>query len=165
MDQLNEPKMVIGSDEWCALSFTLIFPHQARVDSCGKKHRHARDHIKRLGALTKRKWVSCWRCILTRQPQKLRFTVSTMIDHRFIKKLKLETKNNARSFENVTFFLATKYGRSREVTLTNRRHNGYVCVGREAMNCARADCPEGAVPYCIKHQSITGSTKKQVRAS
>jgi len=130
MNQLNEPKIGHGSDEWCAFPSLNIPPSKPAVDFWRQKtmSMHADSNIKTLCRDDKEKWVSFWSASITRQTAKLRFTVK---HHWLIQShKKLKWRQRTTPGHRTSLSLGDKLWGSRSYT-HKQRHNGItVCCWR-----------------------------------
>lgn len=141
MNQFNEPKMVIGSEEWCAFPSINIPAVKARIDSGAKTsslhainiHFFTRDGVQ-------------WAGFEVHPIQENRkITVhceAPVIDHRVIKSSSGDKEK--RPVIRVPLAIGEKSW-AIEVTLTDRDSMGYrMLLGREAMNGRILVDPEGS---------------------
>ncbi|MFT7689186.1 MAG: hypothetical protein ACI9FB_004554 [Candidatus Azotimanducaceae bacterium] len=149
MNQLNEPKMVIGSDEWCAFPSLNIPAIKARVDSGAKTSSMHAINILRFTRENKN-WVSFEVHPLQKNRKVSVHCEAPLIDQRVIKSSSGDKEQ--RPVIRVPLFLGEKSWEV-EVTLTNRDSMGYrMLLGREAMNGRILIDPEGLCLLGDKHQ-------------
>jgi ribosomal protein S6--L-glutamate ligase len=149
MNQLNEPKMVIGSDEWCAFPSLNIPAIKARVDSGAKTSSMHAINILRFTRESKN-WVSFEVHPLQKNRKVTVHCEAPLIDQRIIKSSSGDKEQ--RPVIRVPLSLGEKSWEV-EVTLTNRDSMGYrMLLGREAMNGRILIDPEGICLLGDKHQ-------------
>lgn len=140
MNQQNEPKMVIGCDEWCAFPSLNIPAIKARVDSGAKTSSMHAINIVRFSR-DDESWVSFEVHPLQKNRKVTVHCEAQLIDQRVIKSSSGDKEN--RPVIRVPLSLGGTSWEA-EVTLTNRDSMGYrMLLGREAMNGRVLIDPEG----------------------
>lgn len=140
MNQLNEPKMVIGSEEWCAFPSLGIPAVKARIDSGAKTSSLHAIHIRHF-TRDGEKWVSFEVHPLQRNRKITVHCEAKVIDQRVVKSSSGDKEK--RSVIQSTLMLGEKTWQV-ELTLTDRDSMGYrMLLGREAMNGRILIDPEG----------------------
>ncbi|ETX12456.1 ribosomal protein S6 modification protein [Marinomonas ushuaiensis DSM 15871] len=140
MNQLNEPKMVIGSDEWCAFTSIEIPAIKARVDSGAKTSSMHAVNIQKFSHNDKQ-WVRFEVHPLQKNKKVTVHCEAPLIDQRVIKSSSGDKEQ--RPVIRIPLSLGGKSWEV-EVTLTNRDSMGYrMLLGREAMNGRVLIDPEG----------------------
>lgn len=140
MTQLNDDKMIIGSDEWCSFPTLNIPAVKARVDSGAKTSSLHAVHIQRF-IKNDEYWVKFEVHPLKGNRKTRVHCEARLIDQRVIKsssgdKEKRPVISTALSLGGKTWDI--------EVTLTNRDSMGYrMLLGREAMNGQVLIDPQG----------------------
>lgn len=158
MNQPNEPKIIIGSDEWCALPSLNIPAIKARVDSGAKTSSMHAINIKRF-ARDKEKWVSFEVHPLQGDRKATIHCEAPLIDHRVIKSSSGDKEQ--RPVIRTSLSLGDKLWEV-EVTLTNRDTMGYrMLLGREAMNGRVLIDPEGLCLHGDKTPEILTELYKE----
>lgn len=131
MNQHNEAKMIIGSDEWCAFPLLNIPAIKARVDSGAKTSSMHAINIVRF-TRNNAHWVRFDVHPLQKNRKITVHCEAPLVEHRVIKSSSGDKENRpviciSLSLGGVTW--------DAEVTLTNRDSMGYrMLLGREAMN-------------------------------
>jgi len=149
MNQLNEPKMVIGSDEWCAFPTLNIPAIKARVDSGAKTSSMHAINILRF-TRDDEHWVSFEVHPLQKNRKVTVHCEAPLIDQRVIKSSSGDKEQ--RPVIRVPLSLGDKIWDA-EVTLTNRDSMGYrMLLGREAMKGRILIDPEELCLLGDKHQ-------------
>lgn len=140
MNQLNEPKMVIGSDEWCAFTSIKIPAIKARVDSGAKTSSMHAVNIQKFSH-NEEQWVRFEVHPLQKNKKITVHCEAPLIDQRVIKSSSGDKEQ--RPVIRVPLSLGGKSWEV-EVTLTNRDSMGYrMLLGREAMSGRVLIDPEG----------------------
>ena len=154
MSQLNEPKMVIGSDEWCAFPSLNIPAIKARVDSGAKTSSMHAINIVRFTRENEH-WVRFEVHPLQKNRKVTVHCEAALIDQRVIKSSSGDKEQ--RPVIRVPLSLGDTSWEV-EVTLTNRDSMGYrMLLGREAMNGRILIDPEGLCLLGDKHKdSLVG---------
>jgi ribosomal protein S6--L-glutamate ligase len=140
MNPLNEPKMVIGSDEWCAFTSINIPAIKARVDSGAKTSSMHAVNIEKFSH-NEEQWVRFEVHPLQKNKKITVHCEAPLIDQRVIKSSSGDKEQ--RPVIRVPLSLGDKSWEV-EVTLTNRDSMGYrMLLGREAMSGRVLIDPEG----------------------
>ncbi|WP_111637469.1 ATP-dependent zinc protease family protein [Marinomonas shanghaiensis] len=140
MNQQNEPKMIIGCDEWCAFPSLDIPAIKARVDSGAKTSSMHAINIVRFTREDEH-WVRFDVHPLQKNRKVTVHCEAPLIDQRVIKSSSGDKEK--RPVIRVPLSLGGKTWEA-EVTLTNRDSMGYrMLLGREAMNGRILIDPEG----------------------
>jgi ribosomal protein S6--L-glutamate ligase len=140
MNQLNEAKTIIGSDEWCAFPSLKIPAIKARVDSGAKTSSIHAVNIQKFSQ-NDEQWVRFEVHPLQKNKKITVHCEAPLIDQRVIKSSSGDKEK--RPVICVELSLGEKQWEI-EVTLTNRDSMGYrMLLGREAMNGRILIDPEG----------------------
>ncbi|TYL48916.1 ATP-dependent zinc protease [Marinomonas sp. IMCC 4694] len=140
MNQQNDAKMIIGSDEWCAFPSLNIPAIKARIDSGAKTSSMHAINIVRF-TRDNEHWVRFDVHPLQKNRKVTVHCEAALVDHRVIKSSSGDKENRpvirvALSLGGITW--------DAEVTLTNRDSMGYrMLLGREAMNGRILIDPQG----------------------
>lgn len=141
MNSFNDPKMIIGSEEWCAFPSLNIPAVKARIDSGAKTsslHAINIQFFSRDGS----QWASFEVHPLQENRKVTVHCEAQIIDHRVIKSSSGDKEK--RPVIRVPFAIGEKSWVA-EVTLTDRDSMGYrMLLGREAMNGRILVDPEGS---------------------
>jgi hypothetical protein len=140
MNPQNEPKMIIGCDEWCAFPSLNIPAIKARVDSGAKTSSMHAINIERFSR-NEESWVRFEVHPLQKNRKVTVHCEVPLIDQRVIKSSSGDKEK--RPVIRVPLSLGGTLWEV-EVTLTNRDSMGYrMLLGREAMNGRILIDPEG----------------------
>ncbi|PYF82412.1 MULTISPECIES: RimK/LysX family protein [Marinomonas] len=140
MNQQNDPKIVIGCEEWCAFPSLNIPAIKARVDSGAKTSSMHALHIERF-TRNDEHWVRFEVHPIQKNRKTTVHCEAQLVDQRVIKSSSGDKES--RPVIRVPLTLGDKTWEA-EVTLTNRDTMGYrMLLGREAMNGRVLIDPEG----------------------
>lgn len=162
MNQHNEPKMIIGCDEWCAFPSLAIPAIKARVDSGAKTSSMHAINIVRF-TRDDEHWVKFDVHPLQKNRKVTVHCEAPLIDQRVIKSSSGDKEK--RPVIRVPLSLGGTTWEA-EVTLTNRDSMGYrMLLGREAMNGRILIDPEGMCLLGDKAKSTLQSLYNTTKAS